>query len=318
MARAAASTSVCGRLAGTAGGGARRGGPVAPDVAGCGPDRVTIGPAFHHLTSRVAKPSPEGYANQLPWCRVNPWVSVSALVLAIERVAYAVIWHRPDLFVRACRQLTPGHDPVDVLARLFAVFKVVQGVVFVGWCLVHGGTLAPFSSEASALAGGGALALLGQLLNLSVFSRSGRTGVFYGNRRHDVPWVNGFPFSVVRHPQYVGTVLSIWGVFLVMRYPAPDWAALPLLETVYYGLGALSSRWRRRPRSHGKVIRSPQRLTDAHQSAFSDVRTEPQRRRCQRYDGGAVREVADLVAARDARLAPQRPRLSGRPFRKFR
>jgi methylene-fatty-acyl-phospholipid synthase len=53
-----------------------------------------------------------------------------------------------------------------------------------------------------------------------------------------LPWCRAFPFSVLQHPQYVGTVLSIWGFFLVMRFPHDDWYLLPIVETVYYALGA--------------------------------------------------------------------------------
>ena len=45
-------------------------------------------------------------------------------------------------------------------------------------------------------------------------------------------------------PQYVGTVLSIWGFFLVMRFPHDDWLVLPVLETIYYTLGARLERER--------------------------------------------------------------------------
>jgi methylene-fatty-acyl-phospholipid synthase len=55
-----------------------------------------------------------------------------------------------------------------------------------------------------------------------------------------VPWVEGFPFSVVPHPQYTGTVLSIWGLFLLARYPY--WIALPILATVYYASNAWFER----------------------------------------------------------------------------
>lgn len=165
---------------------------------------------------------------------------MAVVALALERVAYAVIWHRPDLFARACRRVAPAHDPVDLLAALFVGFKGLQALVFAGWWVAHGGSLRPASDGGTSLLVGGALVGIGQALNMSVFARLGRTGVFYGSRLgHDIPWCRGFPFSVVRHPQYVGTVLTIWGIFVVMRYPAPDWIALPLLETLYYTLGAL-------------------------------------------------------------------------------
>ena len=67
----------------------------------------------------------------------------------------------------------------------------------------------------------------------------GNNGVFYGNRfGYETHWVKDFPFSLLKHPQYVGAVLSIWGFFIAMRFPRPDWYLLPCLETVYYFLGA--------------------------------------------------------------------------------
>jgi hypothetical protein len=53
-----------------------------------------------------------------------------------------------------------------------------------------------------------------------------------------------FPFSLLAHPQYVGTLLTIWGGFTLVRFPRDDWWALPLLETVYY----LGGMWLETPR----------------------------------------------------------------------
>lgn len=175
--------------------------------------------------------------------------AIAAVALALERVTYASIWHRPGRFATASRRILPALDPVDVVARLFVVFKVVQALVFVAWCVVHaGGAVAPARS-AGTLFGGSVLLVAGQVLNLTVFARLGVTGVFYGNRLgHDLAWIDGFPFTWTPHPQYVGTVLSIWGFFIVMRFPAPDWIALPLLETVYYTFGSWAERSSAGPR----------------------------------------------------------------------
>jgi methylene-fatty-acyl-phospholipid synthase len=159
----------------------------------------------------------------------------AAVALALERVTYAVVYRRPDLFARTSRGIAPRRDPVDVLAALFVAFKGIQAAVFVWWCAVHGDGLTRASADPVPFIAGVVLIVVGQVLNVGVFARLGRTGVFYGNRLgHHVAWCQGFPFSVVRHPQYVGTALSIWGFFLAMRYPAPDWMALPLISTVYY------------------------------------------------------------------------------------
>jgi methylene-fatty-acyl-phospholipid synthase len=167
----------------------------------------------------------------------------SAILLAIERLAYVLVWRAPGDFRRVVRLVAPGASPVDVLAALFVVFKVLQVAVFAGWCLVHGGTVLPRSTGTPAVVWGALLVACGQALNVSVFARLGRTGVFYGSRLgHEVPWVRGFPFSWFSHPQYVGTVLSIWGVFIALRFPEPDWFALPVLETLYYVAGAQLER----------------------------------------------------------------------------
>ena len=62
------------------------------------------------------------------------------------------------------------------------------------------------------LAVGGSLLVVGQLLNLAVFYRLGVIGVFYGSQfGEEIPWCQEFPFSLCRHPQYIGTLCSIWG-----------------------------------------------------------------------------------------------------------
>ena len=166
----------------------------------------------------------------------------AAGLLSVERVCYIAIWRDPRRFMQACARSTSvrWQDPVSALTWLFIGFKVVQVIVFLAWCYVHGsGSIAP-TAPATTIVLGTSLLVLGQLLNASVFYQLGSTGVFYGNRfGRDVRWCRGFPFSHLRHPQYVGTVLSIWGLFLIMRFPNPDWLALPLLESVYYAVAAI-------------------------------------------------------------------------------
>lgn len=175
---------------------------------------------------------------------VNPAAfAMAAISLALERLTYALVWQRPDLFVRFCQRFASDRSPVDVLAALFAGFKMLQVAVFVAWCAVHGDFPSRASDRLDTLLAGAVFLGAGQILNAAVFWRLGRRGVFYGNRFGvDTPWCASFPFPWIRHPQYVGTVLSIWAFFLVMRYPAPDWAVLPLLETVYYMLGAAAEQ----------------------------------------------------------------------------
>lgn len=171
----------------------------------------------------------------------------AAVLLSFERLCYLWIWHSPEQFRHWCAN--PGYgstvaEPVDVLELLFWLFKIVQGAVFVGWCVMFSdGSLWPATLSLFNLGVGGALLGTGQALNLSVFHRLGKIGVFYGNKLgYKIPWSRKFPFSCLKHPQYMGALLSVWGFFMVMRFPHDDWFILPLLETVYYALGAYFER----------------------------------------------------------------------------
>jgi methylene-fatty-acyl-phospholipid synthase len=167
---------------------------------------------------------------------------VAAVLLAIERVTYVWIWRRPDSFPALCRRAgwSSGGAAVHVLERLFWGFKLLQLLVFIGWCYAYAnGSVWPAATRAMPAAIGTGLIVVGQILNLGVFYRLGLTGVFYGSRfGYEIEWSTEFPFSILSHPQYVGAVTSIWGFFIAMRFPHPDWFLVPMLETIYYSIGA--------------------------------------------------------------------------------
>ena len=165
----------------------------------------------------------------------------AALLLTLERACYVWIARAPRSFRRWCARPAVAWlgEPVNVVRALFVAFKVLQCAVFASWCVVHGGRFPTVSESLPAWALGGGLMLVGQALGAMVFYRLGRIAVFFGDRLgYDVPWCQAFPFSVLAHPQYVGTVLTIWGFFLAARFPHDDWFLLPLLETIYYSIGA--------------------------------------------------------------------------------
>jgi len=174
-------------------------------------------------------------------------VWTAAALLSVERIAYILIWRDPATFTSWSTRRAfaiAGGGPVDLLVVLFASFKVIQIAVFIAWHLAFGdGTLLPYSRDPAVVAAGAFFVGLGQGLNLSVFRRLGKVGVFYGNKfGHSVSWCRKFPFTWFEHPQYVGTALAIWGFFFAMRFPAPDWIVLPLLESAYYAAGARLER----------------------------------------------------------------------------
>ena len=77
-----------------------------------------------------------------------------------------------------------------------------------------------------------------QALNIGIYRAIGHEGVYYGFKLgHTIPWHDGFPFNLVPHPQYVGSVLTVWGVVALVR-ALPTLAAsttLPKLATVING-----------------------------------------------------------------------------------
>jgi phosphatidyl-N-methylethanolamine N-methyltransferase len=165
---------------------------------------------------------------------------IAAPLLALERACYVWIARAPRSFCRWCARPAVARlgDPITVVRLLFGAFKVLQGAVFAGWCLAYG-DFPTVSESGAAVAMGTALIVVGQTLSVIVFYRLGRVAVFFGDRLgYDVAWCEAFPFSVLAHPQYVGSVLTIWGFFLAVRFPHDDWFVLPLLETVYYAIGA--------------------------------------------------------------------------------
>ncbi len=171
----------------------------------------------------------------------------AVVLLSLERFFYIWLCRDPGRFVAWCRVPWSKRpfDPVVGVEALFYVFKAVQLIVIIWWCFAFGGRIWPSAAGPVATAIGAVLLAGGQLLNAAAFHRLGRISVFYGGQfGHPVPWQSGFPFSWFRHPQYVAGVASIWGAMLILRYPEPDWIGLPLIETIYYWLGARLESYR--------------------------------------------------------------------------
>jgi methylene-fatty-acyl-phospholipid synthase len=168
---------------------------------------------------------------------------LAAILLSIERIAYIWAWRYPESFREFCERAPGGllDEPITALRRLFYVFKAIQISVFLAGCYHFGNGSLVFGRESALpVAAGAILLVVGQTLNLGVFYRLGTVGVFYGNRfGRDLPWCDEFPFSMLNHPQYTGALISIWGFFIATCFPRPDWFLLPLLETLYYCVGAL-------------------------------------------------------------------------------
>ena len=61
------------------------------------------------------------------------------------------------------------------------------------------------------------LLTVGQLLNVSVVKAIGVEGVLYGCRYGYVsPWVEGWPFNLMKDPQYCGVTISLLGIAIIV------------------------------------------------------------------------------------------------------
>lgn len=76
--------------------------------------------------------------------------------------------------------------------------------------------------------------VLGQGLNSAIYRAIGKAGVYYGYRLGEpVPWVTGFPFSVVPHPQYFGVCVCVIGVNIFVAteaHIAAGWFNLTIVQ----------------------------------------------------------------------------------------
>lgn len=79
------------------------------------------------------------------------------------------------------------------------------------------------------------------VLNFGVYFTLSTVGVYYGCRLgHKVPWVQGFPFNTVAHPQFVGSAITVWGVLLsIYNQCSIGGAPLAAWWTALYGLNAI-------------------------------------------------------------------------------
>ena len=181
-----------------------------------------------------------------PPATVNPWLFLgAAAALTVERVGYVSNARAPASFRAWCARPAVARlgEPVAVVEKMFCGFKVIQAAVFAAWCYGHG-SLAP---AASGWALAGAAVRAGPQRERVLPARAKRR-VLRRPPGLPLPWCQAFPFSVLSHPQYVGAEMTIWSIFIAMRFPHPDWIALPILETAYYGAGAVleqGSRGRR-------------------------------------------------------------------------
>ena len=74
--------------------------------------------------------------------------------------------------------------------------------------------------------------IAGQLLNMSVYHKLGLEGVYYGSRFKKLPMVTSFPYNMVNNPQYIGCILTQYGI--VLFYPYNEMAIITTYSIMWY------------------------------------------------------------------------------------
>ena len=169
-------------------------------------------------------------------------------LLFIERLCYTWVHSFSGSFVEFAQSAVGkrmGKKPLDVVLTIFYINKVIQLGTFLGFYFYILDFESPFN-RGFAWAKVTPLQwiwlvhaiVLGQGLNASIYRAIGKPGVYYGYRLGvDVPWVTGFPFSVVPHPQYFGVCVAVIGINIFVATPAhiaAGWFNLTLVQVLFY------------------------------------------------------------------------------------
>lgn len=80
---------------------------------------------------------------------------------------------------------------------------------------------------------------------MAIYKAIGVDGVYYGTKLGaKVPWCTDFPFNVVAHPQYVGSVLTVLGfTVLVWSQAPPGFGLVALYWSSLYAVTAVQENF---------------------------------------------------------------------------
>lgn len=183
---------------------------------------------------------------------------MSTCLLCIERLTYGFLWQKPNKFSHIASIMGYKQREPEFIFNLVKLFKAIQVYVFMSWYYFRyvkdsdrqEVSLTDQDDEAGFMNGlnqilpdfdavqmivGLLLLVFGQFLNYMVWYRIGVNGVCYGVKfGRNVPWCTEFPFNTFNHPQYIGSILTVWGMFVFCWKDQPDWYMLPLIETTLY------------------------------------------------------------------------------------
>ena len=158
-------------------------------------------------------------------------------LLSLERLAYGVVWKKPHVIRTIATKVGYQQKEPEMIFNFVRFFKLIQMYVMGTWYMSHYGYQLP-TIDAVQLCIAAAIILFGQVLNGMVWYRIGKEGVCYGCKfERNIPWCDKFPYSHFNHPQYLGAILTVWGMFAMTWNDYPnEWFYIPLVETILYGM----------------------------------------------------------------------------------
>jgi len=137
------------------------------------------------------------------------------LTTTCTHLFYALVWLRPDLIKGGVRDVVR----IGITARTLELFLLA-------WVLYGYEISWRFSAIKMMFIGAG------QILNLSVYDKLGLEGVYYGGQFKKLPMVTSFPYTICSNPQYIGCVLTHYGILLF--YPYQEVCLISLYSILWY------------------------------------------------------------------------------------
>jgi len=137
------------------------------------------------------------------------------LTTTCTHLFYTLVWLRPDLIKGGVSDVIR----VGIVSRALYMFFFASVLYkyYISW---------RFSAFKMMFIG------VGQILNLSVYDQLGLEGVYYGSQFKKLPIVTTFPYTICSNPQYVGCVLTHYGILLF--YPYQEVCLITLYGILWY------------------------------------------------------------------------------------
>lgn len=128
---------------------------------------------------------------------------------------YALVWLRPDLIrggVNSITQVSIAGKGAQLMSMAAVMYR--------------------YASDWRYYEIKVALIIIGQILNLTVYNKLGLEGVYYGGQFKKLPMITSFPYNITPNPQYIGCMLTQYGVFLF--YPYREMLIISVYSMLWY------------------------------------------------------------------------------------